>query len=152
MKKCICADPENCTEVPPNVICRKGERANYGWWVEFKRGWWARCLGPNKDRKDTGQTSGHYHGSVTEAEAIELERRINDFLGRKGWPDGDAQAEIMRGGADVKITVGGSAHVRSIREWHALAVASFADPERKAISDRENALSDGFGVAPSEIR
>lgn len=101
------------------------DEPNNGWWIEFRRGWWARCLGPNKDCKERGETSATYHGSVTEEDAKELEKRVGDFLGKRGWPDGDAQVEIMRGGADVKITVDGSTHVRSVREWHALAVASF---------------------------
>lgn len=41
-------------------------------------------------------------------------------------------------GENVSIRVGGSTHTRTIREWHALAVAAFAPSETKRASSGES--------------
>ncbi len=50
--------------------------------------------------------------------------REDEWLALKGHADG-ATFEFWTGGA-IKIEVDGSVHIRTAREWHALAVQSFA--------------------------
>lgn len=62
-----------------------------------------------------------------------------EWIALKGDHDG-AHFEIMTGGA-IKIEVGGSVHVRTAREWHALAVASFTKSSTAAAPRRSDVLA-----------
>lgn len=64
----------------------KPREPDHGWYVEFSRGWWRRCLGPNKDQKESSKSSGMYHGSVTDEQARELEKIVSDYLTKGDQP------------------------------------------------------------------
>lgn len=66
-----------------------------------------------------------------------LPEGLADRIVLKGEWDG-ATFEFWLGGA-IKIEVGGSVHVRTAREWHALAVASFA---RSASANNESRVGE----------
>lgn len=80
---------------------------------------------------------------LTPATSNEVQVGDPQWICLKGEHDG-ASFEVMTGGA-IKIEVGGSVHVRTPREWHALAVGSVPLlPTAPSFSQWWDSCSDDF--------